>query len=335
MDAGGWLLLREGAMKAVLAWIGLAVCLLGASGSVAQLRLPTTSHPPVMVDGRGTESAPAVVRILAAEHDYWSSEWWLVYLTGSLAAFTLGLMIYTSFLWGITKRVGKDAKDTAERQAAQTQESLSISRAAANAAKESAEVAIKTAMPLLRPNVVSMFGLHPLLATTTDLPKHESVIHLHFDNFGKSPAFLRAVRAELFLTRDNLPSVDWDALATRDQEVMVVPGDGRARDYDWGALELRQNTPLSAHDLDEILAEAKTRRYRRFFLAGEVVYDDFFGQRHWSRFCLKLRLWGTNTHNAEKNVWEVKANAFQATKGGSEYNRVETRPIPAPDPLSA
>ncbi len=69
-------------------------------------------------DKRGTDGSPVVVKILPPSdlqittkksadehHDYSSAEWWLVYVTGGLAAFTLGLMIFTLKLWGATKKL--------------------------------------------------------------------------------------------------------------------------------------------------------------------------------------------------------------------------------------
>lgn len=80
-------------------------------------------------DKRGTIETPLVVEVLPSEihkinrgqnaneeRDYSSSEWWLVYLTGVLAAFTFGLMIYTAKLWGATKHALRETKETAERQ---------------------------------------------------------------------------------------------------------------------------------------------------------------------------------------------------------------------------
>ena len=98
-------------------------------------------------DRGGTEASPVVVKILPTQttnppptenanrqHDYTSAEWWLIYITGTLAAFTLGLMLYTARLWGATVKLGEDAQETSERQAREMQESLRIARESAAAA---------------------------------------------------------------------------------------------------------------------------------------------------------------------------------------------------------
>lgn len=56
--------------------------------------------------------------------DYSSSEWWLVYLTFALVVVTLGLAIYTAKLYRATVGLGKDAKSTSDRQAAEMEKSL-------------------------------------------------------------------------------------------------------------------------------------------------------------------------------------------------------------------
>src|SRR3989338_8343946 len=85
-------------------------------------------------DQRGTEKSPVFIKVipsLAVEpqptkeadkgDDYTSPEWWLVYITGALVCFTFGLMIYTARLWGATKTLAEDARNTADRQTNDTQ----------------------------------------------------------------------------------------------------------------------------------------------------------------------------------------------------------------------
>ena len=105
-------------------------------------------------DQRETEQMPLVVKVLPSvsvekpvageskkEHDYNSSEWWLVYLTGTLATFTLGLMIYTAKLWGATVKLSRDADASAQRQADEMRRSLATAEKAATAAERGAEIA--------------------------------------------------------------------------------------------------------------------------------------------------------------------------------------------------
>jgi hypothetical protein len=80
-------------------------------------------------------------------------------------------------------------------------------------------------------------------------------------------------------------------------------------------------------ELRELLAGAGADGYRRFFLVGQVVYDDFFDRRHTSRFCVKLRFW--QSVEGEPPVF------FQVAKGGSQYNYITHEEIPKPDPLTS
>jgi hypothetical protein len=50
------------------------------------------------------------------KNDYFSSEWWLVYITGVLSLITGFLAWFTSNLWKATKKSIDDSRETAERQ---------------------------------------------------------------------------------------------------------------------------------------------------------------------------------------------------------------------------
>jgi len=60
------------------------------------------------------------------------------------------LAIYTACLWGATKRLAKDAKDTSDRQSREMQESLRIATESANAAKLTVQTMDDTAQRQLR-----------------------------------------------------------------------------------------------------------------------------------------------------------------------------------------
>lgn len=243
----------------------------------------------------------------------------LVWITGVLAFFT-------ALLWLATVNLAKDAKRTSERQSAETEKSLSISKQAAIAAKASADAALKSSMPVLFPSITGMDQLHPLTESNTAIT-HDANIFIQFDNYGKTPGIIRQVRADLYLTdRDRLPKVDFENLTIRKYYVMV-PGNTLGKDQMTGALDLKQTITFSPIELTELLSEARDK-FRRFVLIGQVIYDDFFGLRHTSRFCVKLRMW---TVLAVGNIPVI--NYFQIAHGGSAYNRIESKEIPKPDPL--
>jgi hypothetical protein len=156
-------------------------------------------------DQRGTGASPLIVKVLPTQganpptpesakkqHDYTSAEWWLVYITGTLAVFTLGLMLYTARLWGATVKLGEDAQKTSERQAHEMQESLRIAAIAAEAAKESSETARKEFFSAHRPRLVVRQISH-----IEDKGAYGIQYFIH--NIGDSPAKVVTVSEKVWL----------------------------------------------------------------------------------------------------------------------------------------
>lgn len=291
-------------------------------------------------DIQGTERNPLFVKVLPAENGdtdipkkeavnhisenevrIANATVWLVWITGLLAFFT-------ALLWFATLNLAKDAKRNSDRQSAETQKSLSISRQAANAAKASADAALKSSIPVLFPFITGMDQLHPLSESNSAIT-HDANIFIQFDNYGKTPGIIRQVRADLYLTdRDRLPRIDFESLTVRHYYVMV-PGNTLGKDQLIGALDLKQTITFSPIELTELLSEARDK-FRRFVLVGQVIYDDFFGLRHTSRFCVKVRMW---TIHSVGNIPVI--NSFQIAHGSGAYNRIESKEIPNPDPLES
>jgi hypothetical protein len=97
-----------------------------AKGAEQQQSQPTETNKNAKKGKHGTEGNPIAVRILPPqdkaqapeknarhENEYASSEWWLVYVTIALTAFTGGLMAYTGGLWWTTKNLMDAAEQTA------------------------------------------------------------------------------------------------------------------------------------------------------------------------------------------------------------------------------
>jgi len=169
-----------------------------------------------------------------------------------------------------------------------------------------------------------MSKLHTALSPARKLyfngtEKCDSRVLFGFENYGKTPAIIRQVRADLFLTdNDELPKADFNLLPVQFHEE-IVPGETRQADLaSKPAVDLVREFDLSADDLRLINAEA-TGKFKRFFLVGQVIYDDFYGNRFTRRFCRKLRYF--------------PPNAFQAQHGGVGYNGVTRSRIPKHDPL--
>jgi hypothetical protein len=75
--------------------------------------------------------------------DRWSHDWWLVYVTGLLAAITFALAVYTARLYAATVDLGREAKSSSRRQARETGQSLRIADKQALLAGRQAELAEK------------------------------------------------------------------------------------------------------------------------------------------------------------------------------------------------
>jgi len=103
--------------------------------------------------------------------------------------------------------------------------------------------------------------------------------------------------------------MDVGAMVTSDA---VVPPDGTGGRRTW------RFRHISVDEIRALNRETREGNYRRFFLIGYVVYDDFFDQQHTTHFCLKLRQHG-----------------FHAPKGGRRYNYTERRRAPKRDALAA
>ncbi len=194
-------------MRALIA-IALAACWVSAASAALQPPAPTpakTASQPerqagqeqkqAEYDKRGTKALPLVIEIsqspvVKAEttdktekrHDYASSEWWLVYLTGSLVAVTFGLAVYTGKLYRATVTLGQEAKASGETQNANTSKALKISEEHANyiAASERGYVKLSEIEP----------GVQPVDG------KNFCVIQFEVKNFGKTPAHVTDVRIE-------------------------------------------------------------------------------------------------------------------------------------------
>lgn len=196
---------------------------------------------------------------------------------------------------------------------------------AATAAKESADVAVASSMPILSPLVVGG-NLHPFSSvadqlyssSATEPVTFESSVHVIFENFGKTPGIIRELRGDLFLCEmDEFPLIDFGQLPLINYQP-IIAGDSRGEKALMGVAECVKRFTLTQAEFGELLASGDGK-YRRFALIGRVVYDDFFENRHTRRFCVKLRL------------MDEPVRLFQLVRGGKTYNHVERQQIPNDD----
>jgi hypothetical protein len=177
--------------------------------------------------------------------------------------------------------------------------------------KRSVDSAENAVMPVLSPCVINTDFLHPSAALSVDKPDltFTSSLQFVFENYGKTPGIVREVRADLLLVeKDVLPEINFAAL-TRKHHELTIRGNTKATVTVEPPPTL--SWTLSPEAFNQILINAGDWPFRRFYLIGLVIYDDFFGTRHTKRFCFKVRKGG-----------------YHAPHGGIAYNRVTREKIP-------
>lgn len=216
--------------------------------------------------------------------------WFYKFIEDPIATFTGLLFVATVLLWLATRSLWKDAK-------------------------RSSDVAFVASMPILSPLIVPEHtNLHPVIY----YDRFRSHVAFVFENFGKTPAMIREVRADIFLCEeDAFPKVDFGELPYIGYEP-IVAGESRGEKALIGVAECNRDFELTETEFKELLAEA-TGKYRRMAFIGQVVYDDFVGIRHTRRFCVKTRL---------VPVAIGETHFFQLVRGGREYNQISNQKIP-------
>jgi len=234
-------------------------------------------QPRAEPDRRATSEQPAVVDLVRApvvrveatdvtpkHHDYLSSEWWLVYLTAALAAFTLGLVLYTAKLYRSSVQVGRDAARTARE------------------AMEFNEASIR---PVIVPKIHDVSTLYPAKGSNAFLqggPK----LTFTWENYGQSAAFL--LKADLILRpyKDLPAEPDWTGATHRTDNNIIAPSS-----YKDDAKTPIALTPV-AGALDEMNTPQLNMKIERgglrFFFYGRVVYEDTLGNTLVSGFAFKV-----------------------------------------------
>jgi hypothetical protein len=304
--------------------VGVAVALVGcmivAAALAASQSEPAEAEKRGEAELRGTEQSPVVVKILPtpdAEKEAGDQkrereekaqlDRKVVALTDELAKYTGDLAFFTKLLVciGVAQLV------VFGYQSWQL--------------KRTVDTAVLEGAPALFPCVTNMERLHGEWSegggtlTFEGERQLRSEILFAFQNHGKTPAIIRRVQADLFITaNDALPVVDWEKLPLHHHEEVMAAKTTRADLNEISNVDLAKNFSVSAGELNELFAEAKGR-FRRIFLVGFVVYDDLYGMRHTTRFCRKLR--------KAPNV------RFQSQHGALAYNNTTRKKIPRPDPF--
>ena len=139
----------------------------GRESSQKSKAQPKSGNTAAAKDQRGTAQSPFVVQVLPSENAHTKSQSeqrhenektatdeLIAYATIALAAITFFLALYTAKLWKATVKLGSEAKDTSERQAREMEQSLSIAKASADAATESAKLSRADFASTHRPRLI-------------------------------------------------------------------------------------------------------------------------------------------------------------------------------------
>jgi hypothetical protein len=200
--------------------------------------------------------------------------------------------------------------------------------------RRTVDAAENESMPFLFPVVVDRAaGLKPPLTTyrhtgITGLPASETFpykpsIRVVFDNYGKTPAIVRSFKGELWIAARLPNGPEYDSRTETRKFVAVIPAQTT---HDANAPPPHLPTPISMHDeisLSEWAAlNSKADVGLRFFLIGEVIYDDFFERRHTFGFCIKVFPGGNQWLSGPPPYHYIRHSS--ARKGRIEPNDEET-----------
>jgi hypothetical protein len=193
---------------------------------------------------------------LKESRDYFSSEWWLVYLTAALAAITGLLALYTARLFRATVKLGEEAKSTGKDQSAITKQMF---------------LAENRPWILVKPSIGSDL-------TYDDKGSARVVIHVTTTNVGKGPAIGVSVAAKfqvvfgntIILQQQFIEQQKQVCLQTNESGVTLFPGE---------QFIAKLNLPISVQEMNQLshsfTAIAKTKEVLTAFpisLLGAVVY---------------------------------------------------------------
>ena len=223
----------------------------------------------------GTDESPFTVKILPAEDAKGKAEreeqykkekanedWWL---TGA----TIALAIFTALLWGATYRLAKDAKATAAQQSTDTQTSLRIATANAEAVIKSFNLSREDHIATHRPKIVVR-----RLAARTVPPRNLLEVEFVAVNTGPGRARVVETAARLWLPENwpmAVPAIENSHVQTR-TEIEASSGE-----------EIRFTHPITEQQLVEEY-HFRTTAGNAIIIFGYVLYIDNLDRRHRTGF---------------------------------------------------
>jgi hypothetical protein len=159
----------------------------------------------------------------------------------------------------------------------------------ARAAKDSADAAVKAAMPILFPFVID--GTKLLPRGGEDKQYFHPKLSFMFENYGKTPAVIISLKFELLVNSGELPEEPPWTHPIRLDERDVIRGETKYGDD--GVSKVLHYTFYRALTDDELfgITMNPTPEWptpHRYWFYGQVVYDDVFGYQHIKGFVRKV-----------------------------------------------
>lgn len=240
----------------------------------AQASAATSQSAP---EQRGTASAPIFVQGIPAadsasdaahkeyeHHEKPTLDRWLTYATVALAVFTLLLFIFTAALWWVTLQLSRRARTEGERQAIDTQLSLTI-------ATDAAKTAIAAERAYVFPAAIILEADGIVGSNSEDRrPKRHIQVRIRLRNHGKTPAAISEILADVKLLRGK-PILE---------SMRTVP-------LTWRFISLDDSEPIDPIESDVLEDEyqlARTGKEFNLFCLGHIAYLDVFKKPHYTLF---------------------------------------------------
>ena len=253
-----------------------------------------------------TALKPEIAGINKQEYNYFSSEWFLVYITFLLAIITGALAFYTYKLWSATKTMVNSSDATAKRQSSEMQASIAeASRAAA-----AMELLVKgSAESVATLKDVTARQMRAYLVVNVNSGSYqERNRNIKFDvrpslnNAGQTPAHKMTYWATAKIMPFPLP----------DNFDFPTPKNAVIRPMFLGPHQgVELNAIVDDFIPDDEVVEVKAGMTRRVYIWGIVTYTDIFNMKHTTKFCHSL-FWFGNGEN-ERVTGSYAAHHNKAT----------------------
>ena len=249
----------------------------------------TKNASPVLHELQVDESK--TIKSIDETHWWQSADWWLAIFTGLLLVVAISQVFLFFWQLKLIREQSNDASQTAN-----------AARLSAEAARESVELSRQVSKAELRAYLGVDEDTRPEI--TQLLEDNVLTLHAVIKNSGKTPAYKVKRALKVYCLDCPLPN-DFqfpDPTATALGTEMLNPGEQTFHLFDYGIAAMPAD--IRAQVFDPVGGN------KRIFVLGHVVYEDAFGERHHTNFCVCI-LW-KNGHK-KKPAWVLYRHGNDAT----------------------